>query len=1085
MAEDLLYGPKIDDSVVEQFKNPICDKNVCATILAEYRKDSDFIEEQLKETKSFVNVIWLSYKFQETIKRLTELYKIKYPLYNKRFIVLHWVPSELIYPSGEFAKITMPLCEDFKSLERANCKYELTPILKFYSNGLNSDNHLIHALRRFYISDQDLIEIQQELNSQRKIKRTKEDLYNEVACKWLMKHEDVYQNWIINDSVTLYIGGIFPLNVSSRRYKNIEKAAQMAITAINNNRTILPGYNLGIWINDGACKSDLVLKEFIHYYNQPNVLGVLGPACSETVQPIASISKHMNMMVISYSAESVAIFDREAYPYFFRTIGTDWLFIDAYLEIMNIFGWNRVAILTEESHTTMEYISYMKSKMKIHNLTLIFNQKCNTVATAIEIREHLHKLKKAQAKIIIANIYGQNAAMAICEAIKLKMTQKQDYVWFFPSWVLSDLTSWRGYIDNSCTASEFYNAIDGHFSVRHFPFGDRKSQMQEGQFIETWIDTYKSSDEFVSNYAGYTYDAVWTYALAAHKLLQKNKHAVNGLRTSDVTKLFAQFIQETEFEGLSGKVSFSHGEFFGTRIIGLEILQWQSKNYSVVGSFKPRVESKETDIHVHDWLLTINHSKIFWSNNHIPEDGVYDCNFSFLARSFQIKCETSAVIVSISTCIFLILLISLLSFFFWKHRYNRKVKYSAQIMKMFGIDLLSPLRSNFNTLDKWEIAKENVVVNRRLGEGAFGMVYGGEAQLSPGAWTAVAVKTLKSGQTMEDRLDFLSEAEAMKKFDHRNIIKLLAVCVQSEPIYTIMEFMLYGDLKTYLLARRNMVNEKTMDESDISAKRLTMYSMDIAQGLAYLAKKKYVHRDIACRNCLVNSQRVVKIGDFGMARPTYESDYYRFNRKGVRKLFPVRWMPPETLNCGLFTPSSDIWSFGVVLFELISFGSYPYQGLTNNEVLDYVKSGNTLQIPIGVKPQLEGLLKACWAQEADKRPNAIEIIDYISNFPRLLTPCLDWPTAIPISEIESDQLDLFSKCSSTETKSSFHFCNKNTNNLNQLDLIGKFNQANVRDEKITPIPTCSSDSISPITPDGYSIMSPLIMHQKCDRQGSL
>ncbi|KAH8373880.1 hypothetical protein KR200_007777, partial [Drosophila serrata] len=272
-----------------------------------------------------------------------------------------------------------------------------------------------------------------------------------------------------------------------------------------------------------------------------------------------------------------------------------------------------------------------------------------------------------------------------------------------------------------------------------------------------------------------------------------------------------------------------------------------------------------------------------------------------------------------------------------------------------------------NTLDKWEIPKGNVVVNRSLGEGAFGMVYGGEAQLSSGIWTAVAVKTLKSGQSMEDRIDFLAEAEAMKKFDHRNIIKLLGVCLQSEPIYTIMEFMLYGDLKTYLLARRNMVNDKVPDDCDISAKYLTLYALDVAKGLAYLAEQKYVHRDIACRNCLINSYRVVKIADFGMARPTFESDYYKYNRKSVRKLFPVRWMPPETLTLGLFTPASDIWSFGIVVYEVISFGSYPYQGLTNYQVLNYVKNGNTPQIPLGIKPQLEGLLKSCWSQDASKR----------------------------------------------------------------------------------------------------------------------
>ncbi|KAH8251478.1 hypothetical protein KR038_003816, partial [Drosophila bunnanda] len=244
----------------------------------------------------------------------------------------------------------------------------------------------------------------------------------------------------------------------------------------------------------------------------------------------------------------------------------------------------------------------------------------------------------------------------------------------------------------------------------------------------------------------------------------------------------------------------------------------------------------------------------------------------------------------------------------------------------------------------------------------------------------------------EDRIDFLAEAEAMKKFDHKNVIKLLGVCLQSEPIYTIMEFMLFGDLKTYLLARRNMVNDKVPDDCDISAKFLTLYAMDVAKGLAYLAQQKYVHRDIACRNCLINSYRVVKIADFGMARPTFESDYYKYNRKSVRKLFPVRWMPPETLTLGLFTPASDIWSFGIVIYEVISFGSYPYQGLSNNQVLTYVKNGNSPKIPLGIKPQLKGLLKSCWSQEASKRPTAKDIVEYISNYPRLLTPSLEVPT---------------------------------------------------------------------------------------------
>ncbi len=151
----------------------------------------------------------------------------------------------------------------------------------------------------------------------------------------------------------------------------------------------------------------------------------------------------------------------------------------------------------------------------------------------------------------------------------------------------------------------------------------------------------------------------------------------------------------------------------------------------------------------------------------------------------------------------------------------------------------------------------------------------------------MAVKTLKTGSTVEEKLDFLSEADMMKRFDHRNIVRLLGVCTRNEPVYTVMEFMLYGDLKTYLLARyanfekgpilsfyvipssnrRHLVNECNREELDeVSNHRLTSMALDVARGLAYLKDLKYVHRDIACRNCLVNSSRVVKLADFGMTR---------------------------------------------------------------------------------------------------------------------------------------------------------------------------------------------------------------------------
>ena len=110
-----------------------------------------------------------------------------------------------------------------------------------------------------------------------------------------------------------------------------------------------------------------------------------------------------------------------------------------------------------------------------------------------------------------------------------------------------------------------------------------------------------------------------------------------------------------------------------------------------------------------------------------------------------------------------------------------------------------------------------------------------------------------------------------------------------------------------------------------------------------------MHRDVACRNCLVNSSRTIKLADFGMTRQMFQSDYYRFSRRGM---LPVRWMSPESLADGIFTPMSDIWSYGVLLYEIITFGSFPFQGLSNNQVLENIKNGQTLSQPSGIKSQL-------------------------------------------------------------------------------------------------------------------------------------
>lgn len=269
-------------------------------------------------------------------------------------------------------------------------------------------------------------------------------------------------------------------------------------------------------------------------------------------------------------------------------------------------------------------------------------------------------------------------------------------------------------------------------------------------------------------------------------------------------------------------------------------------------------------------------------------------------------------------------------------------------------------------VDSWEVPRENVQILEELGLGNFGMVYRGRLNGNE----EVAIKTISESANQREKNEFLNEASVMKNFSTYHIIKLLGVVSIGNPPFVIMELMENGDLKTYLRKSRQT-------QMAPNASRIMRMAAEIADGMAYLESKKFVHRDLAARNCMVSKDLVCKIGDFGMARDIYETDYYKIGKKAM---LPVRWMAPENLCDGVFTSDSDVWSFGVVLYEILTLAEIPYQGFSNEEVLEHVLRRGVLTIPRNCPENIQKIMEKCFNWRPSERPTFIEIVSALEPF---------------------------------------------------------------------------------------------------------
>uniref|UniRef100_A0A8D2B6V9 Tyrosine-protein kinase n=1 Tax=Sciurus vulgaris TaxID=55149 RepID=A0A8D2B6V9_SCIVU len=270
------------------------------------------------------------------------------------------------------------------------------------------------------------------------------------------------------------------------------------------------------------------------------------------------------------------------------------------------------------------------------------------------------------------------------------------------------------------------------------------------------------------------------------------------------------------------------------------------------------------------------------------------------------------------------------------------------LTKKSGVVLYRPVPK-----DKWVLNHEDLVLGEQIGRGNFGEVFSGRLRADN---TLVAVKSCRETLPPDLKAKFLQEARILKQYSHPNIVRLIGVCTQKQPIYIVMELVQGGDFLTFLRTEGARLRVKTL---------LQMVG-DAAAGMEYLESKCCIHRDLAARNCLVTEKNVLKISDFGMSRE--EADGIYAASGGLRQV-PVKWTAPEALNYGRYSSESDVWSFGILLWETFSLGASPYPNLSNQQTREFVEKGGRLPCPELCPDAVFRLMEQCWAYEPGLRPS--------------------------------------------------------------------------------------------------------------------
>lgn len=274
------------------------------------------------------------------------------------------------------------------------------------------------------------------------------------------------------------------------------------------------------------------------------------------------------------------------------------------------------------------------------------------------------------------------------------------------------------------------------------------------------------------------------------------------------------------------------------------------------------------------------------------------------------------------------------------------------------------------TLSRVRVDTDRLHLDQPIGRGQFGLVYKGQLldknKANP---QEVAVKTVHGDKCETEHIKaFMEEVMMMRDFDHPNVMTMLGLIIKDNKPYVCLPFMHHGDLKGFI----------SEPQRSFQLVELLQLGLQVAQGMHYLAKENFVHRDLAARNCMVDKDHHVKVADFGLSRDLYEGDYYRM--EDMAYPLPVRWMSVESIFGKTYNSHSDVWAFGVLLWELMTRGQKPYSDIADNkDVTSFIKRGGRMHCPASTSPEIYDIMTSCWKTTPTERPTFAELCDTLGS----------------------------------------------------------------------------------------------------------